>query len=399
MKTGKKRLNDLASFYREQLLENCLPFWVEHLRDREYGGYHTCLRRDWSAYDHDKLCMWCTGRIIWTYSFLYNELEQRDEWLELARDGVDFLQAHGFAPDGTMYYSLTRDGRPLERAQDIYVELFTVTGLSEFARATGDDALYEQARSLFLSVWDRLQRPGEAFQPFIAGTRPVRLHGHSMIPLIALQELRRYRDDPSYETMIDQCVHNIITLHRQPERRAILELVTWEGAPIPGSKGRWINPGHMIESGIFVIHEGQHRSDPELIQKGVEFIDWGFSWGWDEEFGGIYNDVDLEGLPVPSSDALRYQSKLWWQHAEALYGLLLAYSQTGDDKYLQAYQRTHDYSFRKYADPQHGEWFGLLDRRGNRISDAKGTSRKSPFHIPRNFYYCFRLLEKMAAEE
>jgi len=392
-----KRLADLALFYREQLLENCLPCWVEHLPDRECGGYRTCLCRDWSVYDDDKLCMWCSGRIVWMFSFLYNELEKKEEWLQLAADGVDFIKKYGFAPDGTMYYALARDGRPLVPARDVFVELFTVTGFSEFARARGDDKLYERARELFMSVWDRLKRPGDAFQPFIADTRPVRRHGHSMGPLITLQELRRTREDPAYETMINECIHNITTLHMRPEHKALLEIVTWDGNPAPGSMGRWINPGHMIESGIFIIHEGQRRSDRRLIEKGVTLIDWGFEWGWDKEFGGIYNDVDLKGLPAPSGRDFVGEKKLWWQHAEALYGLLLAYSVTDDEKYMKAYELTHDYSFSRFADPEHGEWFAVLDRRGNIINDAKGTARKSPFHIPRNFYFCYRLLEKMTA--
>ena len=386
------RRAELKEFYRTLLLEDCLPFWLRHGKDPEAGGYHTCLDRDWSAYDHDKLCMWCHGRIVWTFSFLYNELERAPEWLEMARVGVDFIRKHGFAPDGGMYYSLTRDGRPLEAARDLFVELFTVSGLSEFARATRDDALYERARGLFLSVWDRLGVPGGAFQPFVAETRPVRLHGHSLITLNVLQELRRYREDPAYEGMIDACIRNILELHVRPERRAAFELVSWDGETIPGFQGRWVNPGHMMEAGIFIVHEGQRRRDDRLIEAGIDLIDWGFQRGWDREFGGIYNDVDAEGLPVPTMEVLLYQSKLWWQHAEALYALLLAHSVTGDGRFFEAYELTHNYCVEKFVDPEHGEWFAHLDRRGNRIDEAKGTSRKSPFHLARNCYYCFRLL-------
>ena len=386
-------LRTLKSFYRDQLLDNILPFWVEHVRDEECGGYHTCLDRDGSVYDHDKLCMWHAGRLIWTYSFLYNEFSPEPEWLELAKWGVDFVQQHGFAPDGSMYYALTRDGRPLQPAQDVYTELSTVLGFTEYARATSDRSLYEQARRLLMQVWQRLQTPGRAFQPFDPATRPVRLHGHSMITLNVIQELRRFEQDPTYEPMIDECLDCILKLHMKPEQRAVLELVSWDGDRIPGSRGRWINPGHMIEGGTFIIHEGQRRRDDALIRAGVDLIDWGFEWGWDREFGGIFNDVDAAGLPVPTAEALQYDSKLWWQHAEALYGTLLAYATTEDEKFLRAYRLVHDYSFGKFADPEHGEWYALLDRRGNCIGRAKGTARKSPFHIARNFYLCYRLTE------
>lgn len=388
-------LGGLKTFYEEALLDDILPFWLKHARDRECGGYHTCLDRDGSVYDYDKLCMWTTGRIIWTYSFLYNEFRREPEWLDMAEWGVDFVQKYGFAPDGTMYYALTRDGRPLEGARDIFAELSTVVGLSEFARAAQRVDLYEQAEALLLRVWDGLREPGRALQPFDPAARPVRLHGHSMITLNVIQELRRYRDEPIYGEMIDRCLDDIIKLHMKPDKRAVLELVGWDGAEIPGSKGRWINPGHMIEAGTFIIHEGQHRGDDSLVRIGIDLIDWGFEWGWDREFGGIFNDVDCEGLPEPTADALRYDSKLWWQHAEALYATLLAYSLTRDDRFLQAYQLTHDYSFSKFADPEYGEWLAALDRRGNVVVGAKGTSRKCPFHIARNFYLCYELLRRI----
>jgi len=385
---------DLKAFYRDQLLERCLPFWLRHARDREFGGYHTCLNRDGSVYEHDKLCMWSHGRIIWTFSYLYNELEPNAEWLEMARWGVDFLQKYGFTPDGRMYYSLTRDGRPLEPGQDVYTELSTVIGFSEFARATSDEALYDWARQIFAHVWERLKEPGRAFQPYALEERPVRMHGHSMITLNTLQELRRFHEDSAYEEMIDDCLGKMLGMHLRPERRALLEMVSWDGKDLPGSRGRWICPGHMMEGGIFLIHEGQRRADPGLIENGVNLIDWGFERGWDEEFGGIFNDVDAEGLPVPTVDALLYDTKLWWQHAEALYALLLARAVTGDERFLAAHDRVRDYCVRHFVDAEQGEWYAALDRTGRRINDAKGTSRKNPFHLARNTFHAWRLLDR-----
>ena len=33
----------LANQYRNELLDNVLPFWLEHSQDLEFGGYFTCL--------------------------------------------------------------------------------------------------------------------------------------------------------------------------------------------------------------------------------------------------------------------------------------------------------------------------------------------------------------------
>jgi N-acylglucosamine 2-epimerase len=385
-------LAELRTFYHDQLTKNIMPFWAANVRDSECGGYHTCLDRNGSVYDYEKLCMWHAGRVIWTFSHLYNEFQQVPEWLEVAQWGLAFVQEHGFAKDGSMYYALTRQGQPLEPARDIYVELSTILGFTELARATGDEPLYQQAKALFQHVWEGVSMPGGAMQPFIAKTRPTRLHGHSMITLNVAQELRRYREESLYDNVITECIRRIVECHLKPNKKVILELVGWEGELLPGGKGRWVNPGHMIECGIFFIHEGQRRDDATLTKNGVRLIDWGFQCGWDKEFGGIFNDVDAEGLPVGTLESLQYDSKLWWQHAEALYGLMLAFCVTGEERFLDAYKQTHEYSFEKFADPEHGEWYGYLDRRGNPVNLSKGSDRKNPFHIARNFFGIWRLL-------
>ena len=387
----------LRDVYKKALLDDIVPFWLAHGRDAECGGYVTCLDREGKVYDRDKLCMWHAGRIIWTFSFLYNELRQEAEWLDMARCGVEFVQKHGFAPDGSMYYALTRNGRPLQTAQDIYVETSAAQGFSEFARAVGDERLYGQARAILLKVWDMTRTPGRAHQPFIAGTRPARMLGHSMIILNVCQELRRFKAEQFYEDIITQCLHDILTLHRRPEQRALFELIGWDGERLTGWDGRRVCPGHMIEAGSFIIHEGQHRKDEDLVAKGVELIDWGFDHGWDHEFGGIVNDIDIEHRPVPTAEACLYDAKLWWQHAEALYATLLAATLTGEDRFAQAHRKTHDYSFGKFADPEFGEWYAAVDRRGEPWLTAKGSSRKSVFHIGRNLYLCFKLLDDRLA--
>lgn len=54
----------LRDTYRDGLLTDCVPFWMKHGLDREYGGVFTCLDRDGSVYDSDK-SVWFQGRFGW----------------------------------------------------------------------------------------------------------------------------------------------------------------------------------------------------------------------------------------------------------------------------------------------------------------------------------------------
>ncbi len=385
-------LDQLSDFYATQLREQIIPFWLKNAPDRECGGYLTCLDREGRVYDTEKVCMWAPGRISWTFAYLYNEFEANPAWLDFARLGVDFIRKHGFRADGRMYYGLQRDGTPLTAPDGYHAELSSVLGMAEVARAARDEELYLEARRLFDRVWTVIHEPHGAWNPRLKESGPIRIHGYSMITINVLQTLRRYREEPTDKARIDECIDVMRRLHLRKAKRLLLEFVGWNGEDLQGSVGRHVNPGHMIEGGIFVIHEARHRNDNALRQFGLDLIRWGFEQGWDREFGGIFNDVDAEGQPMSAGGAaILADTKLWWQHAEGLYGLLLAYAETGDDGFWQAYRQIHEYSFAKFADPGKGEWFAMLDRTGRPINTAKGTDRKNCFHIGRNFLWCHKV--------
>ena len=99
--------NKLACEYRDELLGNVLPFWLEHSQDKEFGGYFTCLNRDGSVFDTDKF-IWLQGREVWLFAMLYNQVERRPEWLDCAVRGAEFLRRYGHDGD---YYNVFVDGR------------------------------------------------------------------------------------------------------------------------------------------------------------------------------------------------------------------------------------------------------------------------------------------------
>jgi N-acylglucosamine 2-epimerase len=87
-----------------------------------------------------------------------------------------------------------------------------------------------------------------------------------------------------------------------------------------------------------------------------------------------------------------HDMKFWWPHNEAIIATLLAAKLTGDSRYTEMHRLMHDWSFRHFPDPEHGEWYGYLHRDGRISSRAKGTMYKGPFHLPRMLWYAWRTL-------
>ena len=71
-----KNIDELIGQYRSELFDNVLPFWLNKSRDKECGGYFTCLDREGNVFDTDKF-VWLQGREVWMFSMLYNNVEHR----------------------------------------------------------------------------------------------------------------------------------------------------------------------------------------------------------------------------------------------------------------------------------------------------------------------------------
>ena len=184
-----ERISELREIYRSELFDLVVPFWINNSLDHQHGGQFNSLDRDGSVFDTDK-SMWLQGRALWMFAKLYNEVEQRPEWLDAARHIYDFLMRHGFDSDGRMFFAVTADGRPLRKRRYLFTETFAVIGLAEYARATGDAAALNRAIDIYRLVVDHLQDPTSLPPKVFPGTRRAKSHNVSMIMLATTQELR-----------------------------------------------------------------------------------------------------------------------------------------------------------------------------------------------------------------
>lgn len=376
----------LGAFYRHTLLEDVAPFWLKHGLDRVHGGFLTALDRDGSLLDTDK-SVWFQGRAGWMFATLYNTVEARPEWLEAARSAVDFLAAHGFDRSGKLYFTLTREGAPLRMRRYVYSECFAAVAAAALFKATGE----AQYRDLALRTIETYLR--YTFTPGLIppkSERPAKGLAPLMITLVTAQEVRANLGDVTVwgtpcSGWIDRAIGEIQRDFMKPELEAVLECVAPDGAILDHFDGRILNPGHAIEAAWFILHEARLRGDDALRNTGLTILDWMWKQGWDGEHGGILYFRDLRGLPVQE---YWQDMKFWWPHNETIIATLLAWDMTGDPKYADWHRKVHEWSFRHFADPEHGEWYGYLHRDGTPSVRLKGNMWKGPFHLPRMLWYC-----------
>ncbi len=382
--------HELLVTYRDGLLNDTLPFWIPRAIDRECGGYLTCLDRDGSILQSDK-AVWVHGRFAWLLATLYNTVEQNPQWLELSRCGIDFLNRHGFDSDGRMFFSVTREGRPLRKRRYLFSECFAAAALAAYGQASGEERFTRQAMDLFRMVLRYHRTPGLCPAKTDPAVRPMKGLAMPMILIVTAQELRKASDDPLCSQVIEESIDEIRRDFLKEEFRCLLETVGPKGEFIDNFDGRMINPGHSIEAGWFILREARLRGDDAgLVRLGTTIIDWSLDLGWDEPYGGLLYYRDARGL---SPTEYWQDMKFWWPHNEAIIATLLAHRVTGETKYEQWHRRVHDWAYAHFPDREHGEWYGYLRRDGQVATPLKGNMWKGPFHLPRMQWYCWKLLE------
>ena len=384
----------LAELYKTALLNDVIAFWEKYSLDWQQGGYFTCLDRKGKVYDTDKF-IWLQNRQVWIFSMLYNQLEKREDWLKIAENGANFLAQHGRDTDGNWYFALDRAGNPLVQPYNIFSDCFAAMAFSKYAQASGNDWAKDVASQAYNNVLRRKQNPKGKYNKAYPGTRPLKALAVPMILANLSLEMDWLLPSDKLEQILEATVQEVISDFLDHDQGLIYENVALDGSHIDCFDGRLINPGHGIEAMWFIMDIANRSNNTKMINQAVDVMLNILSFAWDTEYGGLYYFMDADGHPLQQ---LEWDQKLWWVHLESLVALAMGYRLTGRESCWEWYQKMHDYAWSHFADPEYGEWFGYLDRRGQVLLNLKGGKWKGCFHVPRALYQCLQQFEALSAK-
>lgn len=379
----------LAEQYKNELLTNVVPFWLTNSQDHEYGGYFTCLTREGKVFDTDKF-IWLQGREVWLFSYLYNKVEKRPEWLDCAIQGAEFLKRYGHDGRYNWYFSLTRDGKPLIAPYNIFSYTFAAMAFGQLSIATGNDEYAAIAKATYEKILSRMDNPKDRWNKALPGSRDLKGFALPMIMCNLSLEIEQLLDEETMNRTIETCLHEVLDVFYRPELGLVVENVTADGQLSDSFEGRELNPGHSIEAMWFIMDLGVRLNRPELIDRAVEIALKMANYGWDEKYGGIFYFMDRLGCP---SQKLEWDQKLWWVHIETLICMSKGYLLTGSKECLDWFNRLHEYTWTHFKDNEYPEWYGYLNRQGDVLLPLKGGKWKGCFHVPRGLYQCWKTLE------
>lgn len=421
----KKQLKENRDFYVSHIKNVLLPYWLNRCVDEEYGGYFTAFTPDGKELRNTNKYTWSQGRVGWSFSRLagtksdiFSEGE-RAHMLALAKTGCDFALSHSVTPEQTCHLVVDRCGVPLEAGPGLgtigntFADSFISMSLAAYAETASAPEMLEKAFTLYKSIEERTERGAFSVvpNPVPPGFEMLSIY---MIMVNLTNELHRalsfFGDSRAIEVEKAgkrYCEH-VLTHFAQPEG-VLLEQVRTDGGPADNLLGRYLCPGHSVETMWFTAVSCARRGETQNEKKALDLLWNTYQLAKDTEYGGLYYFLDKAGgkptgqltYPEDHKMAALYEQdwtiKLWWSHTETLFGLLLGYIRTGETKWFDEYQVLHEYIFRTFPNPnlEVGEWLMLRDRYGNPIESAVGAvPLKCPYHTFRNLLMSIELLDQ-----
>lgn len=412
--------------WQKHLEEDILPWWTEHGDDRG-NGVLTCFDNSGQLLETTKYT-WSQGRWAWLASELAAEGEQGllsvdpHTWHARAIGTGGFLAAHSLTDDGRTAFRTTREGEHLQSSPDgsvstsVFADLFAVMGLSgaiRSARATGRGTAnsisdWQSQATAILRTAHRDIRSGSALSepyPVPSGFRD--LAG----PMTLLHASSEYLRADYYSEVAREAQHWALNTLLGKDGM-LQEGYWWEFQPQTPHReatllARHRTPGHLIELAWMIIHASVQAGERgENLAIDIDLLARlslrACEIGWDNEYGGMLRYTDQNGGqptgPLLADDPGPYEklvletwdTKLWWVHSEAMYGIALLADLTNDPD-LRSWSREVN-SWTMNVFPEKGqEWIQIRSRAGHPLDSVVALPVKDPMHIPRSLLFLNRL--------
>jgi len=393
MLLANRPIQTLFSEIRQYLFDDYLPFMDKHVVDHKYGGFLCNTDRRGRNLNTNKRT-WYDGRGVWVYSYLYNHIENKSEYLEIAKKTLHLSLTVKDAASEFWPWEYDRSGNDLKSNEpDIYGNLFVAEGLTEYSRASNDESYWYLAKNILLQCAALYEQPNYQYQlqysPDSAVSHASRVLGHSMIMLRLSTSLLRLKADPEIEKVSSTCITALCERHFNPEFNLMIELLNNDYSFMSSEMSQFVYIGHAMESLWMLMDEALRRKDKELFNKSVNRFKFHVEVAWDDVYGGVFHCLDNVNENKWLTDKV-----LWAQH-EVLIGLLTIIENDPDDNWaLDWFDKMYNYVVEVFPLSRYG--FSLWNIGGDRkMTFVEEGTRIENYHHPRFLMSSMEKLERI----
>lgn len=383
---------------RQCLTGNILPYWIDKVEDHENGGFYGRIDGHDIVHSKAEKGAILNARILWAFSAAYRVLKKA-EYLEAATRAKDYILQHFIDYEfGGVYWSLDYKGNPLDVKKQTYAIGFTIYGLSEYARATGDKESLDAAIKLYHDIENHaldsknkgyIEALTRDWQPIADmrlsdkdenGSRTMNTHLHIIEPYTNLY--RVWKSQELKESIINLLqIFTKILLNQETHHLDLFFDDEWHG------KRNIESYGHDIEAS-WLLHETALVLGDTQILKEIEPIVKEIALAADE---GLQPDGSM--IYEHWKDTGKFDTqRQWWVMCECIIGHINLYQHFGNKESLGIAERCWNFTKEKLIDKVNGEWHWSSDASGLiNYNDDKAGFWKCPYH---NSRMCLELIER-----
>ncbi len=382
----------------ECLNNNILNFWLQRMVDHEQGGFYGRIDgNDKLVADAQKGAI-LNARILWAFAAAYRVVGDK-RYLGSALRAKDYILNHFVDHEyGGVYWSVNADGSPKDTKKQSYAIGFTIYGMSELARATGDKEALSCALNLYRSIEEHafdatnngyIEALSRQWQPMDDmrlsekdenGSRTMNTHLHIIEPYT---NLYRVAPSPELKERLVNLLH-IFTdklLNKDTKHLDLFFNDEWQGQRNIESFGHDIEASWLLHETALVLGDKEVLAWIEPIVKAI----------------AVAADEGL--LPDGSMVCERWKdtntvdrSLQWWVQCENVIGHVNLWQHFGTKADYDIACRTWHYVKTHLVDRTNGEWYWSINDDGsvNRVDDKAGFW-KCPYH---NTRMCLEIIER-----
>ena len=387
-----------ADFQAE--LANILAYWRTYTPDGSHGGFYGQVDNANQVTATAPKGAVLHARILWTFSAACNQ-QASAENLAVARRAYEYITKYFLdAEHGGVYWTVDYQGRPLDAKKQIYALAFTIYGLSEYYRASHDEAALAHAQALFRTIeahsFDPLE--GGYLEAFARDWQPLgdlrlsakdanekkTMNTHLHI-LEAYANLYREWPDDTLRQQLKALLLDFTDHLLDPQTNHLILFLDERWQPRPDA----ISFGHDIEAAWLLLEAAEVLHEPGLVahfrQVAVQLATAAAE--------GLAPDGSLsyELHPGGHLDA----DKHWWVQAEAVVGFYNAYQVSGEAHFQAKALGAWQFIQQHILDRANGEWFwGVRPDYSIMPGEDKAGLWKCPYH---NGRACLEMLRRLAS--
>ncbi len=398
--TGKGQLLQYKA-EAEAELKDILDWWCCYMVDEQQGGFYGSVNNENLPDLSVAKGIVLNSRILWTFSAAYS-FTQNELHVQLADRAYEYIRQFFLDKEyGGVYWSVDNKGNMLEGKKQVYGLAFCMYALAEYYKVSTDDEVLELAKR----QWKLLERysfdkeKGGYIEAFTREWQPV--------ADLRLSE----KDDNERKTMnthlhIIEAYANLYLVSPDEElKKNILNLLEVFDQYIINKETNHLN--------LFMNDDWQVKSTLQSFGHDIEaawLLQECAEIAGDANYVRRYKEIAVS-LAEAAAEGLDKDGALWyeyepvhghwikekhsWPQAEAMVGFINAYSESGNEKYLEASIAAFNYIKKNIKNNQQGEWYWGRKEDGTVMEKEKAGFWKCPYHSGRACMEIIKRVDKM----